>query len=265
MTGDIVVEAVGLGYDYVSPPVCALRGVSFELRRGAFLAVMGPNGSGKSTLVRAVLGLLRPTRGSIRVAGREAWEYRREIQRIIGYVPQHDSVNQHLPMCPRDIVGLAASTRGVGRGGHGNLTARVNDALAMVGMADLAHRPFGSLSGGQQQRVLVARALVVDPHLLLMDESFAGVDVVHRNELVELLAWLSREKHVTVMAVVHNINPLAHFVDHVLLLDNRMVAFGTPGETLTPELLAEAYGAEVPVLVCDDGVLHPITDHAADH
>ncbi|HOS95769.1 MAG TPA: ATP-binding cassette domain-containing protein, partial [Armatimonadota bacterium] len=153
MTGDIVVEAVGLGYDYVSPPVCALRGVSFELRRGAFLAVMGPNGSGKSTLVRAVLGLLRPTRGSIRVAGREAWEYRREIQRIIGYVPQHDSVNQHLPMCPRDIVGLAASTRGVGRGGHGNLTARVNDALAMVGMADLAHRPFGSLSGGQQQRV----------------------------------------------------------------------------------------------------------------
>ena len=253
-----VVRAKGLGYTYPSPPVEALRDVTFELPRGSFCAVIGPNGSGKTTLIRLVMGLLRPTAGEVRVMGQEPSVETELIQRLIGYVPQRDALNLNVPLRVRDVVSLAAMTRLALDGRQSQARGRVDAALEMVEMEEMANRPFAALSGGQQQRVLIARAIAVDPYLLVLDEPFNGVDAASQATISRLLNRLCREHQVTVLAVVHNINPLVHYVDHVLLLNTVMVACGDPAEVLTPENLQAAYGTTVPILVCEEGFRHPV-------
>lgn len=262
MTG--VIAADNLGYRYSQPPTTALAGVNFTVEPGQFVAIVGPNGSGKTTLVKLLLGLLNPTAGTVTIAGRQPREARLEVQRTIGYVPQHDSVNAQVPVTVRDVVAMAAQCRYDGSLTRPELRRRVQSALDMVELGQQASRPFGALSGGQQQRALIARALVVDPHILVADEPFAGVDAASHQNITNLLQWLSKEKQVTVLVVVHNINPLVHFLDRVLLLNTEMITYGTPAETLTPSYLLEAYGRVVPILVCDDGFLHPLIESQHD-
>lgn len=249
-----------LGFSYVQPLTTALSGVDFEVEPGQFVAVMGPNGSGKTTLVKLLLGLLKPTEGEALVGGKRPREARLEVQRRIGYVPQHEAVNAQVPVTVKDVVAMAAQCRYDGALGHEELRRRVQSALDMVELGDLLGRPFRALSGGQQQRALIARALVVDPEIIIADEPFARVDAVSHENIVKLFRWLSKEKRVAVVAVVHNINPLVHFLDRVMLLNTNMVAYGEPAEVLTATHLREAYGQIVPILVCEDGFLHPITE-----
>lgn len=258
MSSPITIAADGLGYTYPAPRVRALEDVTFALPRGAFCAILGPNGSGKTTLIRLVMGLIRPTVGQVRVLGHDPAAEPELIQRLIGYVPQREAVNSSVPLTAREVVSLAACTRRGVIGGHCPVRDRVSAALEMVDMGTAERRPFNALSGGQQQRVLIARALAVDPHILVLDEPFAAVDAATQNAVVELLHRVCREHQVTVLAVVHNINPLVHYVDHVLLLRNRQVAFGDPAQVLTPQHLQEAYGAVVPILICEEGYRHPV-------
>lgn len=253
-----VVRASGLGYTYPSPAVEALRDVSFELSRGSFCAIVGPNGSGKSTLIRLIMGLLRPTAGEVRVMGQEPSVETELIQRLIGYVPQREALNLNVPLRVRDVVSLAVMTRLAPDGRGSRVRARVDAALQMVEMGQMAARPFAALSGGQQQRVLIARAIAVDPYILVLDEPFGGVDAATQETISRLLYRLCRDHRVTVLAVVHNINPLVHYVDHVLLLNTRMVACGDPADVLTAENLQAAYGTTVPILVCEEGFRHPV-------
>lgn len=255
-----VIRGRDLGFSYVQPLTTALSGVNFEVEQGQFVAIMGPNGSGKTTLVKLVLGLLKPTAGEVFVRGKQPREARLEVQRSIGYVPQHESVNTQVPVMVKDVVAMAAQCRYHGSLGRVETRRRVESALDMVELGDLIGRPFSALSGGQQQRALIARALVVDPPIIIADEPFAQVDAVSHENIIKLFRWLSEEKHVTVLAVVHNINPLVHFLDRVMLLNTNMVAYGEPREVLSPEHLREAYGKVVPILVCEDGFLHPITE-----
>jgi len=255
-----IITTQHLGYSYPQPPTLALTGVDLQVQPGQFVAVVGPNGSGKTTFVKLLLGLLRPTEGEVSLHGRPAHDVHGGIHHCLGYVPQHRTVNRQVPVRVRDVVAMAAHCRYEGQLGGAEIRRRVEGALEMVELSDLSGRPFSALSGGQQQRALIARALVVDPLVLIADEPFAGVDARSSQTIISLLQWLTREKSVTVLAVVHDINPLVHSLDRVLLLNTHMVAFGAPTEVLTPAHLHEAYGRAVPILVCDDGFLHPLTE-----
>lgn len=254
-----IITTQNLGYVYSQPSHRALENVSFAVERGHFVAIMGPNGSGKTTLVKVLLGLLKPTDGDATVRGACPTDQRHAVQQCIGYVPQHEAVNSQVPVTAWDVVQMAAACRYEGALPRKEISRRVHSALEMVELTDQGRHPFRALSGGQQQRALIARALVVDPVILIADEPFSGVDAASHQTILNLLHTLSHEKQVTVLAVVHDINPMVHFLDRVLLLNTKMVAFGTPAEVLTSEVLRQAYGKAVPILVCDAGFLHPIT------
>ena len=241
----VIVE--NLTFSYNGRP--AIVDVTMEVYRGEFIAIMGPNGSGKTTLLRAIAGMIRPQRGEVMVKG------------VVGYMPQKEHVNYSMPVKVLDIVSMYLLARkkrfsplfGLG----GEERERVERALKDVGMFEYRDRPFTSLSGGQQQRVLLARALALNPDVLLLDEPFNGVDLPTQERIIELLSSLSK-RGVTVITVVHNVSPMIHHVSRVALLNRKLIAFGKPEEVLTPENTLKAYGVAIPVTVCEEGYIHPL-------
>jgi len=255
-----IIEAHDLSYAYPHPPVEALRRVSFALQPGTFTVVMGPNGSGKTTLLRLMLGLLRPTSGTVRLMGRSSADEPDVVQQMVGYVPQHDSLNLRLPVRSRDVLELGIAARTGNRLDARQIRRRVDRALGLVNLREASDRRYSSLSGGQRQRVLIARALSVDPHILLLDEPFSAMDLANQRSTVQFLYDLVHGKGLTVVAVVHTINTLVHFLDNLLLLNGELVAFGPPDAVLQPGNLRQAYGADVPVVICDEGYRHPLVE-----
>jgi ABC-type Mn2+/Zn2+ transport system ATPase subunit len=257
MNRETQIEASSLSFSYRRPTVKALDDVTFSIPRGSFTAIMGPNGSGKTTLVRLILGLLTPESGDLTIEGFRPWIEQSAVQRLIGYIPQSEQVNDRLPVRLKDVVLQGVLARG---GPAKGLTKRLDEILVAVGLEEFSDVRFGTLSGGQQQRTLIARALAVEPRILLLDEPFAAVDVSSQQSITELLSDIRRERDVTVITVVHNINVLVHHLDYVMLLDRRLVAMGPPAEVLSPETLKAVYKTDVPVVVCDDGFFHPMLE-----
>ena len=228
MTELVAVEDLTAGYG--GPP--ALEDVTFALRRGERIGVLGPNGGGKSTLFRVLLGELQPLRGRIRSAGG------------FGYVPQTERSRLDYPVTALDVALMGTLSRvpwwqPVGRAERERALA----ALERVGLAHRARKQFGELSGGQRQRVLVARALVQDQPVLLLDEPFTGVDEPSAELLERLLDELAADGR-GILIATHDVEQVARW-DEVLCLNRRQVAFGPPEVTLTPAVLAETYGAEI--------------------
>jgi len=265
MNDESGIEATGLGFRYKSPPVEALEDLTFGIPRGSFTAIMGPNGSGKTTLLRLILGLLEPTSGDLTVFGARPWANPAAVQRCIGYVPQRENVNVRMPLRVKEVVvqGVELRAGGMTRGGAGG--DRLRSVLEMVGLEDLADRPFSALSGGEQQRALIARALAVEPEILILDEPFSAVDMPTQQEISELLSRLAQEGDVTILAAVHNVTTLVHFLDSILLINRRLIAFDAPDRVLVPDVLREAYGIDVPVLICEEGFRHPIMEDMHGH
>jgi len=234
----------------------ALRDVSFIAEDGEFVAVMGPNGSGKSTLMKLILGLLKPSKGKISVFGVNPSTQREKAQQYIGYMPQREGISKKIPIEVKDVVlmGLTAKKRRLDFLSREDIKI-AKEALESVDMLHLWNKKFSELSGGQQQRVMFARALAVQPRLLILDEPFNGVDIPSRNKILEAL---NNRENLTTIMVVHNINPIVHFIDKVLLLNKKAIAFGSPKEALTVENLMEAYGASVQVVECKEGYCHPL-------
>ena len=216
----------------------ALWDVDVTVPQGTLAAIVGPNGAGKSTLIRAILGLVRPAAGRVEIFGRPYEEQRR----LVAYVPQRGSVDWDFPTSVLDVVtmGRYGSLGWLRRPGRIERQAAL-EALDQVGMAALAGRQISQLSGGQQQRVFLARALVQDARVYLMDEPFQGVDAVTERAIVDLLRRL-RENGRTVVAVHHDLQTVAEYFDHVTLLNVRLVASGPVGEAFTEENLRAAYG-----------------------
>jgi len=244
-----VIEFQDVSFSYNSED--ALSGLNLEIEEGEFVAVLGPNGAGKSTMLKLILGLLKPKRGVVRVLGFNASE-RRKFAEKIGYLPQRDEIYVEAPLTVSQIVKLPMLA--VGR--------RVNDesvrrVLEIVGLDDFSKRLFSELSGGQQQRVLLARALLPDPEILLLDEPFNGVDVPSQEKIIKVLAEMS-SKGKTVVVVVHNINPLLHSVDRVVLLNRMVVAAGKPNEVFSEKNIIKAYGTSIPIVICEEGYTHPL-------
>lgn len=222
-----------------------VSGLDLRLPRGSALALIGPNGSGKSTLLRGLLGLAELTAGSISVLGGSPARARRRT----GTLPQADRRDTGLPVSLRQVVtmGLYRSlgpVRPVGREGR----RRVLAALDRVGLAALADTRFGELSGGQQQRAVLARALVADPELLLLDEPFNGLDRESRDTLLAVVRELRGEGR-TIVVSTHDLEIARASCTHVLLLASGHVpgepghpaAFGTLDEALTLEAVAHAF------------------------
>jgi manganese/zinc/iron transport system ATP- binding protein len=216
----------------------ALWDVDLEVPAGTLMAIVGPNGAGKTTLIRAVLGLIRPVAGRVEIFGRP----HREQRRLVGYVPQRTSVDWDFPTSALDVVmmGRYGALGWLRRPGHAERSSALG-ALDQVGMADFADRQISQLSGGQQQRVFLARALVQDARVYLMDEPFQGVDATTEKAIVELLRQLRADGR-TVVAVHHDLQTVREYFDSVTLLNVRRVASGPVDEVYTDENLRRTYG-----------------------
>ena len=211
-----------------------LDDLSFAVPQGALLAVIGPNGAGKSVLFRALAGAL-PHGGVIRWAPGTR----------VGYVPQKLDLERDLPLSGRDLLRA--------RAGIARLPPRaVADVIARVGLPDdVIERPIGALSGGQFHLLLFAFALIGDPSVLLLDEPTAGVDELGHGRLYELLATLRAERDTTVLLISHELSVVTRQATYVLCLGRRRACFGSPHEVVTPETLAQIYGAPVSFHVHD--------------
>ncbi len=227
---EVLASTRGLAAGYGRAP--AIEDVSFEVDAGQRVALLGPNGGGKTTLLRALLGELRPMRGSVEVRGRAAT------------VPQTERSRLDFPVSALDVALMGALPRlpWWRRPGHDDHEA-ARAALERVGVADRAGETFGDLSGGQRQRVLIARGLVQDAQLLLLDEPFSGLDVPAARGLEALISELADEGRGIVIAT-HDL-PQARRWDAVLCLNRRQIAFGPPDDVLDREVLERTYAGAI--------------------
>ncbi|GAC1306707.1 MAG: ABC transporter ATP-binding protein [Vulcanimicrobiaceae bacterium] len=222
-----------------------LRRVSFAIEAGEFVAVIGGNGAGKSTLLRLALGLLSPTEGDVRIFGAPPHASRGSL----GYVPQRIEIDPDMPLRARDFVSLGVDGSRFGLPlPSARRRARVDAALADVGISALANAPVGRLSGGEQQRVAIAQAIVGRPRVMLLDEPLANLDLRAAAEIVALVARLGRELAMTVVLVAHDINPLLPAIDRVLYLVDGRAAIGTVAQIVNEDTLSRLYDRPVDVL-----------------
>jgi zinc/manganese transport system ATP-binding protein len=246
-----------------------LANASFAIERGEFIGVLGPNGAGKTTLMRAILGLIAPGAGSIRVFGRVPQRGDADI----GYLPQVRTVLPDLRVRGFDFI--ASSVRGE-RWGVPTLAQADHDmiskTLAAVGARDLAERPLSEMSGGERQRLLLAQALLGEPHLLLLDEPLISLDHRYQETVVELVRAFARERNITVLFSAHELNQLVGALDRVLYLGNGQAALGTVEEVVTAPVLSRLYGTDIEVVhagghifVLSRGRDVERSDHLHDH
>lgn len=221
-----------------------LHDLTFNVPHGARVAVVGPNGAGKSTLFKALVGLLPLQKGHILIHGLPLNAHKD----CVAYIPQREEVDWRFPVTVGDVVMM-------GRYDHQGWFRPVSHAdrqiaqksLSQMGIADLSKRSIDDLSGGQQQRVFLARALAQEPHILLMDEPFTGVDITTQETTLKLLDDL-RAAEVTAMISTHDLNLAASKFDLMLLLNHRLIAFGKPEDVLKQKNLAEAFGRQLMIL-----------------
>lgn len=236
--GKPVIDLEGVSFAYDSREV--LSDVNLSVKAGDFMAVIGPNGGGKTTLVKIILGLLAPTRGTVRVLGADP----RVERPAVGYVPQNAIIQPNFPVTVRDVVLLGLRRQGglfSTRRWPGYTAAEKRKALEtldMVDMADLADRRFDALSGGQKQRVLVSRALISDPALLLFDEPTSNIDPQGKVCLFDLLSALSA--NITILMVSHDLISASTRITSVAVVNRRLIQ--NRSRELSPTMLELVYG-----------------------
>ena len=251
-------------------------GVNLTVASGEFMAVLGPNGVGKSTLIKAALGLIGLSAGTVTVLGRPAGQTGKEI----GYLPQRRNFDAGLRVRGTDVVSLGSDGERWGipppwgdrlfparRAARG----RVREVIDLVGASAFADRPIGEVSGGEQQRLLLAQALVRRPRLLALDEPLDSLDLPNQGAVAALVARICHEQDVTVVLVAHDVNPILPYLDCVAYLAAGGAVCGTPGEVITSQTLTALYRTPIEVLRASDGRLvvvgepEPPARHADRH
>lgn len=234
MTALITFGGVTLGYGRRA----VLTGLDFEIPDGDFLGLVGPNGAGKTTILRAILGSLAPMGGAISRADGLRF----------GYVPQRDQVDYNFPLKVVDVVLMGRYDRvGLARRPGRRDHERARAALEHVGIAHLANEPLSALSGGQRQRALIARALVGEPNLLVLDEPTNGMDLVSTTQILGLVRELHERDGLTVLMVSHALNEVANYVRRIALVLEGAFRVGAVDEIMTEDTLSEMYGIPVEV------------------
>lgn len=221
-----------------------LEDINFKIKRGEFWGIIGPNGSGKTTLLRTMLGLIEPAMGYVTLFGQKPKDLGAKRD-LIGYVPQHASIDFNFPIQVKDVVLLGKSRKiGIGkRAGKGDKEA-VDKALQLVDITQLADQQIGKLSGGQRQRVLIARALAMEPEILLLDEPTAALDVGTAESFYEWLHSMQKKMNLTLVLISHDVGVVSRFVTVVACLNKKLVAHGVPHEVLGHENLEKMYGCD---------------------
>lgn len=237
----MAIKAKNLSYSYGKKK--ALENLTFEINEGELIAVLGPNGAGKTTLLKCLIGSLKP-KGELSVLGMDPRKDPRVLEKI-SYVPQRSSLNLDLPLSVEKVLSM------------NNVELNL-EILKELELEDKMKMLFRELSGGFQQRVLIARALMREPDLLLLDEPFNGIDLPTQEKIVEILEKINA----TVIVVLHNVNPILHAVDRIMLLNKELIAFGSSGEVFKRENMLKLYNTEIPLITCDEGFVHPLySDH----
>lgn len=229
----------------------AIQHITFDLGEGQTLAIIGPNGAGKSTLLKAIMGLIQPQAGRVQV----------DPKIRIGYIPQHDEVNWDFPVTVEDTVfmGLVRQVGWLRWPGREHWRT-VHEALARVGLLAEAKRAVSDLSGGQRRRAFIARALVQQARLILLDEPFAGVDVAAQDELMSVLDTL-HDDGLSIVLSTHDLQLAYNRFQLVMALRQHIVAFGAPAEVYKPEILAHLYGGKVALWDQNQQVVIFVDDH----
>ena len=235
MTGAALVRLDGVTHAYGGPPV--LESVSMSVAPGEFVGVVGPSGSGKSTLLRILAGSLRPLLGDVTRAAAGG----------ISYVPQVETVDWNFPVTVNEVVTMARTSGRWLPWSSREERREVAVVLDRLGLGDLGGRHIRELSGGQQQRVFVARALLRQADLLLLDEPTSGVDVRTRHEVLHLLDDLHSEG-LAIVLTTHDLNGIAAHLPRLVCLNRRVVADGAPHDVITPDVLERTYGARMEVI-----------------
>ncbi len=225
----------------------ALIDINLVIEEGDFLAIIGPNGSGKSTLLKIMLGLLKPTGGEVFLFGKPAHKFKE--REWIGYVSQKsNSFNTGFPATVSEVVrsGIVKQT-GLFKRFPKNIKLQVRQALKAVGMEDFADKNIGELSGGQQQRVFIARAMISNPKILILDEPTVGIDSKNVRSFYNMLVHLNREHNITVILVTHDVDAVSTSISHVACLNQRMHfhGFKKDMELMSEEQLEAWYGHSV--------------------
>jgi ABC-type Mn2+/Zn2+ transport system ATPase subunit len=222
----------------------ALDDLTFEIARGDSVAIIGPNGAGKSTLIKTIMGLLQPQRGTTITL---------DTVKTPGYVPQHQDVNWEFPVTVEDVV-MMGLARQIGwlRQPNRQHWQRVHAALERVGMAAYARQQIGELSGGQKQRVFIARALVQDVDMLLLDEPFAGVDVAAQAGLMEVIDDI-HHAGITILLSTHDLSLAFHRFHTVMALNKRLIGMGNPDALYRSDVLRQLYGGAMFTMFEDNG------------
>ncbi|HYL33264.1 MAG TPA: ABC transporter ATP-binding protein [Stellaceae bacterium] len=222
-----------------------LDSTNLDIATGEFVGVLGPNGAGKTTLMRALLGLVPPSRGTIQILGQPATRG----NSAIGYIPQSHGAVAIGGLSGWDFVASVVNGHRFGLPIVSSAgRAEVERALDRVGARTLARRPLAEISGGERQRLLLAQALIGNPRLLLLDEPLISLDPRHQAEVIALVQSLQRELGVTVLFSAHEINPLLGAIDRVLYLGSGQAALGTVDEIITGPVLSRLYGSEIEVV-----------------
>lgn len=230
----VTVSHVSFSYDGI--PV--LEDVNFTIQERTFISIVGPNAGGKTTLLKLMLGLLRPSQGTIEVLGMPPARARTRI----GYMPQQVQLDLQFPVSVLDVVLMGRMGQGWRIGPYGKTDKAIAlDSLRKLEMQDMKDRPFMALSGGQRQRVLIARALACEPEMLFLDEPTANVDMVVETELFELLHEMS--KTITVVVVSHDLGFVSHYVQSVVCVNRRVMVH--PTTSVTGEVIRDLYLSDV--------------------
>lgn len=230
------IELQAVGFSYAGPPV--LENVNLTVDDGEFIGIVGPNAGGKSTLLKLVLGLLEPQVGRVQVLGRAP----RQARRAMGYVPQYPSFSRDFPISVQQAVLLGRLGKGWGLGPYRRTEyAAARRAMEEVEVADLAVRQVGTLSGGQLQRVLLARALVAEPQILILDEPTANIDQRMESDIFDLLRKLN--SRMTILVVSHDIAFISSYVARVACLNRTLVCHHT--DAIDGQVIQDLYGEQV--------------------
>jgi iron complex transport system ATP-binding protein len=254
-------EPVVLSFEGVSAAAGSrpiLRGVTLALHAGEVLTLAGPNGAGKTTLFRVASRVLRPSQGSVSLLGRPLDAFsRRELARVLAVVPQDAAIAFPFRVGEMVLMGRSPHLGPLGFETRADLE-RAREAMARVGIEDLADRSVLELSGGERQLVLLARALAQDPRVLLLDEPTAHLDLRHRVRVAALVRELAREGR-SALVVSHDLGLAARSGDRIALLRRgELLALGTPREVLTPAHLRATFEVETEILESRDGALHVV-------
>ncbi|HUT81201.1 MAG TPA: ABC transporter ATP-binding protein [Candidatus Bathyarchaeia archaeon] len=208
----------------------ALFDINLDVYRNDFFGICGPNGSGKSTLLKSIVGSVKSFRGNLRVFGKDMSKgHISYLKSKIGYLPQIDQIDRNFPALVKDVVGMGLYSQvGFFKSLSKNEDEKVFNALKLVGMENMIQRPIGHLSGGQQQKVRIARALVNNPDILLIDEPFSALDFKIAKNIADLIAEIHEKTNLTIVMISHSLSLIKEHCNKVICLDKRIVWQGDP-------------------------------------